>query len=60
MTHDTDWPASSPHGGKEQAGTEAGWLVWCIRYLAVEARRSGLDQTAMSLDEIAEPSELVN
>ncbi|ALV27403.1 MULTISPECIES: hypothetical protein [Alphaproteobacteria] len=53
MTHDTEWPAAEPHCGQEQAATEAGWLAWCIRYLANEARRSGFEDTAAALDAAA-------
>ena len=55
MTHDTEWPASAPHGGQGQFGIEADRLAWCIRYLADEARRSGFDETAAALEAVQLP-----
>jgi hypothetical protein len=50
MTHDTEWPASSPHGGERPSRIEADRLAWCIRYLADEARRGGFPDTAEALE----------
>jgi len=50
MTHDTEWPASSPHGGAQPSRIEADRLAWCIRYLADEARRGGFEETAQALE----------
>lgn len=51
MTHDTEWPASSPQDGAQLSPIEADRLAWCIRYLAEEARRGGFDATALALDD---------
>lgn len=53
MTHDTEWPASSPHGSEQPSRTEADRLAWCIRYLADEARRGGFPATAEALEAVA-------
>lgn len=55
MTHDTEWPASSPHSGEHPSRIEANRLAWCIRYLADEARRSGFDETAAALEAVELP-----
>lgn len=52
MTHDTEWPASSPLGGEQPSRIEADRLAWCIRYLADEARRGGFPATAEALEAI--------
>lgn len=55
MTHDTDWPASSPHSGEQPSRIEADRLAWCIRYLADEARRGGFTETAEALEAVEQP-----
>lgn len=55
MTYDTEWPASSPHGGDRPSRIEADRLAWCIRYLADEARRSGFDEIAATLEAVEMP-----
>jgi len=53
MTHDTEWPASAPLTTDPLSRIEAERLVWCIRYLAEEARRSGFRVTATILEAVA-------
>ena len=52
MTFDTDWPAATPNRGGECKGITADRLVWCIRYLAEEARYGGFTETAEALESI--------
>ncbi|TVR78584.1 MAG: hypothetical protein EA405_14230 [Rhodospirillales bacterium] len=59
MTHDTEWPASPPHGGDRPSRIEADRLACCIRYLADEARRSGFDETAAALEAVELPHKTV-
>ena len=53
MTHDTEWPASAPLTTDPLSRIEAERLVWCIRYLAEEARHSGFRVTATILEAVA-------